>query len=585
MATIATPVPLGARLGALADRQFKYLMIGPAVLVLLLIGLFPIIYTLVVSFQNITMMDEDTLVQRPDQLRPAVSRPQALAGPAAHLCAYRDRPAAGAGAGHGAGAPVPRAHARAAGVRRAAGPADRDLADHRRRHCGDSCSTTTSGRSTRSWAGSRASRCRCSGHQPGAGLSGDRDLPRSGSGRRSCSCCCSRHSRNVDQSLIEAAEIDGAGWWRIFLRIVLPAIRPVLAIALLIRGARSVPPVRHRLGADQGRARHDDRDDLDLRLRPGLPAVRDQLHGRDGVRWSSLLRVALRRDAGAAARGDRPVRPPPSRRIAAGPALSRPRSRSRSVFLFPIYWLFIDLVQDAGGDLRLPAGLVAAASSSSTTTRCCSRTATPSRSATAWSSPASAPCSRCCSARCAPTPSPASAPAATTSPMWVIRNRMVPPIAIVFPIFLLYVRLGWVDTYHRPDRALHRLQPALRDLDDARLHPGHPARARGDPRWSTAARAGSVFWKVVLPMARAGLFATAVFTFVFAWNEFLFALVLTRSDGHDLPGPGDPLFRRPVQLLVQDRRHERARHGADLRRRGGLQRYLVRGISLGAVKG
>ena len=40
---------------------------------------------------------------------------------------------------------------------------------------------------------------------------------------------------NVDQSLIEAAEIDGARWWRIFWRIVLPAIRPVLAVVLLIR--------------------------------------------------------------------------------------------------------------------------------------------------------------------------------------------------------------------------------------------------------------------------------------------------------------------------------------------------------------
>src|SRR5438045_2169738 len=38
-----------------------------------------------------------------------------------------------------------------------------------------------------------------------------------------------------------------------------------------------------------------------------------------------------------------------------------------------------------------------------------------------------------------------------------------------------------------------------------------------------------VLLRVVCPMARAGLFATAVFTFVFAWNDFLFALVLTRS--------------------------------------------------------
>jgi len=46
--------------GPFADRNFKYLMIFPAVLVILLIGLFPIIYTLVISVQNITMMDEDT---------------------------------------------------------------------------------------------------------------------------------------------------------------------------------------------------------------------------------------------------------------------------------------------------------------------------------------------------------------------------------------------------------------------------------------------------------------------------------------------------------------------------------------------
>ena len=41
---------------------------------------------------------------------------------------------------------------------------------------------------------------------------------------------------NVDRSLTEAAEIDGAGFWRIFVKIVLPAIWPVMAIAILIRG-------------------------------------------------------------------------------------------------------------------------------------------------------------------------------------------------------------------------------------------------------------------------------------------------------------------------------------------------------------
>jgi len=40
---------------------------------------------------------------------------------------------------------------------------------------------------------------------------------------------------NVDRSLIEAAEIDGASFWNIFYRIVLPVIKPVVVIALLIR--------------------------------------------------------------------------------------------------------------------------------------------------------------------------------------------------------------------------------------------------------------------------------------------------------------------------------------------------------------
>jgi len=50
----------GRGLGQRVDRNFKYLMILPAVLVILLIGLFPIVYTLIISVQNLTMMDEDT---------------------------------------------------------------------------------------------------------------------------------------------------------------------------------------------------------------------------------------------------------------------------------------------------------------------------------------------------------------------------------------------------------------------------------------------------------------------------------------------------------------------------------------------
>ncbi len=55
--------PSGATRLPFADRNFKYLMIFPAVLIILMIGLFPVIYTLVVSMQNIDMMFEDTSFQ------------------------------------------------------------------------------------------------------------------------------------------------------------------------------------------------------------------------------------------------------------------------------------------------------------------------------------------------------------------------------------------------------------------------------------------------------------------------------------------------------------------------------------------
>jgi multiple sugar transport system permease protein len=62
MAGAATATQRGRTdaLGLFADRQFKYLIILPAVFILLFIGLFPLIFTLVVSLQNITMLEEDT---------------------------------------------------------------------------------------------------------------------------------------------------------------------------------------------------------------------------------------------------------------------------------------------------------------------------------------------------------------------------------------------------------------------------------------------------------------------------------------------------------------------------------------------
>jgi multiple sugar transport system permease protein len=169
-------------------------------------------------------------------------------------------------------------------------------------------------------------------------------------------------------------------------------------------------------------------------------------------------------------------------------------------------------------------------------------------------------------------------------PIFIIAQRLLPPIAIVFPLFLIYARLGLSDTYH-----------GLILLYTAFALPFVIWMARGflmevPPELEEAAMVDGTtrfgaFWRVALPMARNGLFATAVFAFIYSWNEFLFALVMTRS--HVITytvqisayfGPQSTFWAKisamsvlgtiPVLIVVV-----------------AMQRYLVRGISLGAVKG
>jgi multiple sugar transport system permease protein len=168
--------------------------------------------------------------------------------------------------------------------------------------------------------------------------------------------------------------------------------------------------------------------------------------------------------------------------------------------------------------------------------------------------------------------------------MWIISQRMIPPIAIVFPIFLIYVHFGMVDTY----AGLILLYTAFNlpyviwmmrgYIADIPLELEESALVDGCTRWQ-------MLWKVVFPMARSGLMATAVFTFVFAWNDFIFALILTRTEvitfpvqlTHYMGGQSNfwskiaamsVLGTLPIFIAVTL-----------------MQRYLVRGISLGAVKG
>lgn len=168
--------------------------------------------------------------------------------------------------------------------------------------------------------------------------------------------------------------------------------------------------------------------------------------------------------------------------------------------------------------------------------------------------------------------------------MWILSNRMLPPIVIVFPVFLLYVKLGWVDTFiglivlYTAFNLPYVIWMMRGYIQDVPLELEESALVDGCTRWG-------VFHKVVLPMARTGIFATAVFTFIFAWNEFLFALVLTRSAVTTFPVQVTHYFGGQSNFWSKIAAMSVLGTIPIFIAVATLQRYLVRGISLGAVKG
>jgi multiple sugar transport system permease protein len=161
----------------------------------------------------------------------------------------------------------------------------------------------------------------------------------------------------------------------------------------------------------------------------------------------------------------------------------------------------------------------------------------------------------------------------------------VPPIAIVSPLYLAIRALGLRDTWWALVAAdtvfvlpltIWILATFFRDLP-----PDLERAARVD-----GATALGAFVHVVLPVAAPGVAASAILAFIYAWNEFLFALVFTSSPRAQTVPVGIALFpgltempwgqlaaasliaAAPVLLLVLV-----------------FQRHIVQGLTAGAVKG
>lgn len=168
--------------------------------------------------------------------------------------------------------------------------------------------------------------------------------------------------------------------------------------------------------------------------------------------------------------------------------------------------------------------------------------------------------------------------------LFILASRMAPPVCLVIPFYLIFAKVGLLDTFLGLTLAymtfnlsfyIWVLRSFCRDL------PVELEEAAALEGWSKP----QIFRRVVFPLLRNGIVATAVLCFIFAWNEFLFAFMLGGRAVQTLP------VSIPKLITSQGVRWgEMAVVGMTallpvLAVVFVLQRHIVRGLTLGAVKG
>jgi multiple sugar transport system permease protein len=166
---------------------------------------------------------------------------------------------------------------------------------------------------------------------------------------------------------------------------------------------------------------------------------------------------------------------------------------------------------------------------------------------------------------------------------FILSTRMLPPIVVAIPMFLMYRAVGLNDTHigliilytaFNVSFAVWLMKGFIdeipKEYEEAALVDGY-----------TRIQA---FWKIVLPEAATGIAATAVFCFITAWNEYAFALILSNRRAQTAPpfipsqigtglqdwtviAAGTVLFLLPVAIFTFL-----------------LRNHLLRGMSFGAIR-
>jgi len=166
---------------------------------------------------------------------------------------------------------------------------------------------------------------------------------------------------------------------------------------------------------------------------------------------------------------------------------------------------------------------------------------------------------------------------------WTITNRMAPPAAFILPFFLIFTKLKLIDTHielillycvFNLPFAIWLLKGMIdaipKELDEVASIDGCSILG--------------ILWHVILPVAKPGLAVTAMMVWIFAWNEYLFASVLTSMRARTITTGlaefvtviginwGEMAAVSVVCLLPA------------IIFLGFIQRYIITGLTFGAIK-
>ena len=166
---------------------------------------------------------------------------------------------------------------------------------------------------------------------------------------------------------------------------------------------------------------------------------------------------------------------------------------------------------------------------------------------------------------------------------FILSTRMLPPVVVAIPMFLMYRAVGLVDTHvgliilYTAFNLSFSVWLMKGFIDEVPKEYEEAALVDGYTRLEA-------FFKIVLPQSVTGIAATAVFCFISAWNEYAFALMMTNRRAQTAPpyipsqlgsgvtdwtaiAAGTILFLLPVAIFTFV-----------------LRKHLLRGVTFGAIR-